>query len=163
MEREKREEGLCHIMCGSLAGFVACLWFWLNQATIWTLLKGVVKMIVWKGSIHNLMGFRFFFTDFLRFMLMYLERLSAILHNLPCEYSRFSLLSLLGTFRQEERPRLSDRNSIRMTWINFDIINPVVMGFEMYLFDFMFLLVELEQNADAFSKQESIPGKLTVL
>ena len=46
MEREKREEGLCHIMCGSLAGFVACLWFWLNQATIWTLLKGVVKMIV---------------------------------------------------------------------------------------------------------------------
>ena len=37
------------------------------------------------------------------------------------------------------------------------------MGFEMYLFDFMFLLVELEQNADAFSKQESIPGKLTVL
>ena len=46
MEREKREEGPCHIMCGSLAGFVACLWFWLNQATIWTLLKGVVKMIV---------------------------------------------------------------------------------------------------------------------
>ena len=46
MKREKREEGLCHIMCGSLAGFVACLWFWLNQATIWTLLKGVVKMIV---------------------------------------------------------------------------------------------------------------------
>ena len=96
-------------------------------------------------------------------MLMYLERLSAILHNLPCEYRRFSLLSLLGTFRQEERPRLSDRNSILMTWINFDLINPVVMGFEMYLFDFMFLLDELEQNADAFSKQESIPGKLTVL
>ena len=40
---EKR--GLCHIMCGSLAGFVVP-WFWLNQATIWTLLKGVVKMIV---------------------------------------------------------------------------------------------------------------------
>ena len=37
------------------------------------------------------------------------------------------------------------------------------MGFEMYLFDFMFVLVELEQNGDAFSKQESIPGKLTVL
>ena len=37
------------------------------------------------------------------------------------------------------------------------------MGFEMYFFDFMFLLVELEQNGDAFSKQESIPGKLTVL
>ena len=33
----------------------------------------------------------------------------------------------------------------------------------MYLFDFMFLLVELEQNADAFSKQESIPGKLNVV
>ena len=43
---DERGEGLCHIMCGSLAGFVACLWFWLNQATIWTLLKGVVKMIV---------------------------------------------------------------------------------------------------------------------
>ena len=37
------------------------------------------------------------------------------------------------------------------------------MEFEMYLFDFMFLLVELQQNADAFSEQESIPGKLTVL
>ena len=36
-KREKR--GLCHIKCGSLAGFVV-LWFWLNQATIWTLLKG---------------------------------------------------------------------------------------------------------------------------
>jgi len=32
-KREKR--GLCHIMCGSLAGFVV-LWFWLNQVTIWT-------------------------------------------------------------------------------------------------------------------------------
>ena len=30
------------------------------------------------------------------------------------------------------------------------------MGFEMYLFDFMFLLVELEQNADAFSEQLTV-------
>ena len=49
-------------MCGSLAGF-AVLWFWLNQATIWTLFKAVVKIIVLKGTIRNLMGLRFCFTD----------------------------------------------------------------------------------------------------
>ena len=35
----------------------------------------------------------------------------------------------LGTFRTEEHLWLSGRNSILMTQINVDIINPVVMGF----------------------------------
>ena len=39
--------------------------------------------------------------------------------------------SQLGTIRQEERLRLSDRNSILMTKINVYIINPVVVGFQM--------------------------------
>ena len=38
--------------------------------------------------------------------------------------------SLLGTFRAEERLRLSDRNPILITQINVYIINPVVMGFQ---------------------------------
>ena len=38
-----------------------------------------------------------------------------------------------GTFREEERLRLSDRNSILMTYINVYIINPVVMGFKMQI------------------------------
>ena len=38
-----------------------------------------------------------------------------------------------GTFREEECLRLSDRNSILMTWINVYIINPVVMGFQMQI------------------------------
>ena len=38
-----------------------------------------------------------------------------------------------GTFREEERLRLSDRNSILMTYINVYIINPVVMGFQMQI------------------------------
>ena len=42
---KERKRGLCHITCGSLAGF-AVLWFWLNEATIWTVLKAVVKIIV---------------------------------------------------------------------------------------------------------------------
>ena len=54
-------------MCGPLAGFAA-LWFWLNEPTIWMLLNAVVKIIVLKGSIRNLMGFRFCFTVFLQFM-----------------------------------------------------------------------------------------------
>ena len=38
-----------------------------------------------------------------------------------------------GRFREEERLRLSDRNSILMTYINVYIINPVVMGFQMQI------------------------------
>ena len=38
--------------------------------------------------------------------------------------------SPLGTFRAEERPRPSDRNSILMAQINVYIINPVAMGFQ---------------------------------
>ena len=55
--REKR--GLCHIVWGCV------LWFWL---WFWMLLNAVVKIIVLKGSIRNLMGFRFCFTVFLQFM-----------------------------------------------------------------------------------------------
>ena len=42
-EGEREKKGLCHIICGSLAGF-AVLWFWLHQPTIWTLLRAVVKI-----------------------------------------------------------------------------------------------------------------------
>ena len=38
-----------------------------------------------------------------------------------------------GTFREEERLRLSVRNSILMTLLNVYIINPVVMGFQMQI------------------------------
>ena len=36
-----------------------------------------------------------------------------------------------GRFRKEERLRLSDRNSILMTYINIYMINLVVVGFQM--------------------------------
>ena len=49
---------------------------------------------------------------------------------LACENIRFSALFAAGTFRAEERLRLSDRNSILLTKINVYIINPVVMGFQ---------------------------------
>ena len=55
---ERREDSV--IYCG-----VAVLWFWL---WFWMLLNAVVKIIVLKGSIRNLMGFRFCFTVFLQFM-----------------------------------------------------------------------------------------------
>ena len=38
-----------------------------------------------------------------------------------------------GTFREEERLRLSSRNSILMTHTNVYIINPVVMGFQIQI------------------------------
>ena len=70
--------------------------------------------------------------------------------------------SPLGTIRQEERLRLSDRNSGSHGVPNVN------------LFDFMFLLVdygkvlcstanELQQYSDVFSKEEFIPAILTVL
>ena len=49
---------------------------------------------------------------------------------LACENIRFSALFAAGTFRAEERLRLSDRNSILLTKINVYIKNPVVMGFQ---------------------------------
>ena len=45
--------------------------------------------------------------------------------------------SPLGTFREEERLRLSGRNSILMTQINVYIINPVVMGFQMWIYSIL--------------------------
>ena len=61
-------------------------------------------------------------------------RSSATDLNLACERQTFLLVHRLGgTFREEERLRLSDRNSIPMTWINVYIINPVVMGFQMQI------------------------------
>ena len=44
-KRKERKLGLCQFTCSSLAGF-AVLWFWLNEATIWTILEAVVKIIV---------------------------------------------------------------------------------------------------------------------
>ena len=38
-----------------------------------------------------------------------------------------------GRFRKEERLRLSDRNSILMTYINIYMINLVVVGFQMQI------------------------------
>ena len=71
--------------------------------------------------------------------------------------------SPLGTFREEERLRLSGRNSILMTQINVYIINPVVMGFQIqicpiFLVDFGKVLCssanELQQNLKASSREE---------
>ena len=49
---------------------------------------------------------------------------------IACETSVSPRSSPLGTFREEERLRLSDRNAILMTQCNVYIINPVVMGFQ---------------------------------
>ena len=73
-----------------------------------------------------------------------------------------------GTFREEERLRLSDRNSILMTYINVYIINPVVMGFQMQicsiLVDFGKVLCssanEAQQNSIASCREEYIPQYL---
>ena len=73
-----------------------------------------------------------------------------------------------GTFREEERLRLSDRNSILMTYINVYIINPVVMGFQMQicssLVDFGKVLCssanEPQQNSIASCREEYIPQYL---
>ena len=55
--------------------------------------------------------------------------------SLACENIRFSSArsSPMGTFRAEERLRLSGRNSILMTQTNVYIINPVVMGFQIQI------------------------------
>ena len=47
--------------------------------------------------------------------------------KLACENIRFSSLFATG---EEERLRLSGRNSILMTQTNVYIMNPVVMGFQ---------------------------------
>ena len=49
----------------------------------------------------------------------------------PVNTARSPCSSQLRTIRQEERLRLSDRNSILMTKINVYVINPVVVGFQM--------------------------------
>ena len=59
MGRGKGKRGLCHIMCGSLAGF-AVLWFWLNRPTIWALLRTVLKMTPFPSSHRPLRAFHFF-------------------------------------------------------------------------------------------------------
>ena len=53
--------------------------------------------------------------------------------NWPAKISVSPRSSPLGTFRAEERLRLSDRNSILMTQTNVYIINPVVMGFQIQI------------------------------
>ena len=60
--------------------------------------------------------------------------LRCFLRQLACERQTFLLAHRRwGTFREEERLRLSDRNSILMTQINVYIINPVVMGFQIQI------------------------------
>ena len=54
-------------------------------------------------------------------------------HPYPVKTSVSPYSSPLGTFRLEERLRLSGKNSILMTQINVYIINRVVMGFRIYL------------------------------
>ena len=80
----------------------------------------------------------------------------------------------MGTFREEEHLRLSDRNSILMTQTN-QCLHPVVMGvpntnlsnFGCLLVDFGKVLCssanELQQNSNASSREEYIPQILTVL
>ena len=54
-------------------------------------------------------------------------------HSQPAKTSVSPRSSLLGTFREDERLRLSGRNSILMTQSNVYIINPVVMGFQIQI------------------------------
>ena len=54
--------------------------------------------------------------------------------RVACEQQTFLLAHChWGTVCEEERLRLSDRNSILMMLINVYIINPVVMGFQMQI------------------------------
>ena len=50
--------------------------------------------------------------------------------KIACENICFSSLFAAGTFRAEERLRLSGRNPILMTQINVYKINPVVIVFQ---------------------------------
>ena len=54
-------------------------------------------------------------------------------HSQPAKTSVSPRSSPLGTFRKDERLRLSGRNSILMTQSNVYIINPVVMGFQLQI------------------------------
>ena len=59
---------------------------------------------------------------------------SICLGHLACERQTFLLAHRCwGTFHEEERLWLSSRNSILMTSINVNIINLVVMGFQMQI------------------------------
>ena len=78
--------------------------------------------------------------------------------------------SQLGTFRAEERLRLSGKHSIVMTQINIYIINPVVMVFVRFtclLVDFGKVFCssanKLQQNSNTSSREDFIPQILTVL
>ena len=84
--------------------------------------------------------------------------------------------SPLGTFRAEERLRLRGRNSILMTQINVFIINPVVMGFQIWICTILLVFWsilhgkvlcssahELQQNSSASCREHYIPQMLTVL
>ena len=80
-----------------------------------------------------------------------------------------------GTFREEERLRLSGRNSKLMTQTSVYIMNPVVVGFQIQICPilrvFWSILVkccvhlanELQQNSNASSREDYIPEILTVL
>ena len=90
---------------------------------------------------------------------------------LACEKSVSPRSSPLGTFRAEERLRLSGRNSILMTHINVYIINPVVninlSNFTCLSVDFGKVLCssakDLQQNSNTSSREDYIPQILTVL
>ena len=64
----------------------------------------------------------------------YAVSLLICLGHLACEWQTFLLAhGRWGTIHEEERLRLSSRNSILMTSINVNIINLVVMGFQMQI------------------------------
>ena len=91
-------------------------------------------------------------------------------YSQPAKKSVSPHSSPMGTFRAEERLRLSGRNSILMTQTNVYIINPVVTNlsnFTCLLVDFGKVLCssakELQQNSIASSREDYIPEILTVL
>ena len=90
------------------------------------------------------------------------------MQNKPAKASVSPRSSPPGTFRKEERLRISDRNSILMTQSNVYIMNSVVYGvsntnlsnFTCLLVDFGKLLCssanELQQNSRASSREDYI-------
>ena len=92
------------------------------------------------------------------------------LSKLASEDIRFSSLSPLGSFRAEERLRLSDRNSILMTHNksgSHGVPKINLSNFTCLLVDFGKVLCssanELQQNSNASPREDYVPQTLTVL
>ena len=92
----------------------------------------------------------------------------ASLHNvlvgIACERQTFLLAHRRWrTFREEERLRLSDRNSILMTLINVYSINPVVMGFQMQICSILRLSWSILEKCCVYLRMRSSKTQMLLL